>query len=138
MAGLCGGQVSYGESRGLGPRDRAQLRRLLLWQLVFALIAIVATAPFGLAAVGSSAIGAGVCLLANWVFALRVFRRYRADAPTELALRIYVAEIGKIVLILALFTLAFITLRNLNLPALLGAYFAVQVLPAVFASRPAA
>ncbi len=128
--------MSYGESRGLGPRDRAQLRRLLLWQSVFALVAVVAAAPFGGWAATSAAIGAGVCLLANWVFALRVFRRYRADAPTELALRIYMAEIGKIVLILGLFTLAFVTLPSLNLPALLGAYFAVQVLPALFASRP--
>lgn len=130
--------MSDGESRGLGPRDRAQLRRLLLWQAVFALVAIAAAAPFGVVAAKSAAIGAGVCLLANWVFALRVFRRYRADAPTELALRIYIAEIGKIVLILALFTLAFVTLTHLNLPALLGAYFAVQVLPALFASRPSA
>jgi hypothetical protein len=37
----------------------------------------------------------------------------------------------------SLFALAFATLANLNLPALLGTYFAVQVLPALFASRPA-
>jgi ATP synthase protein I len=108
-----------------------------VWQLVFGAMAVLVTIPFGGIAVVSAAIGAGVCLLANWVFALRVFRRYRAAAPTELALRIYVAEIVKIALILGLFALAFVTLANLNLPALLGAYFAVQVLPALFASRPA-
>ena len=48
----------------------------------------------------------------------------------------YGAEIVKIVLILALFAVAFATLKDLNLPALLGAYFAVQVMPALFASRP--
>jgi ATP synthase protein I len=128
--------VSAADSRGIGPRDRTQLRRLLTWQLLFALAAVAAAAPFGLGALGSAAIGAGVCLLANWVFALRVFRRYRAAAPTELALRIYIAEIVKIALILGLFALAFATLADLNLPALLGAYFAVQVLPALFASRP--
>ncbi|WP_295538606.1 ATP synthase subunit I [uncultured Thiohalocapsa sp.] len=126
-----------GDSRGLGPRDRAQLRRLLTWQGVFAVLAIALAAPFGATVVESAAIGAGVCLLANWVFALRVFRHYRAQAPTELALRIYAAEIVKIALILGLFALAFATLANLNLPALLGTYFAVQVLPALFASRPA-
>ncbi|WP_322789074.1 ATP synthase subunit I [Thiohalocapsa halophila] len=126
-----------GDSRGLGPRDRAQLRRLLLWQVAFALVALMLAAPFGVTAFKSAAIGAGVCLLANWVFALRVFRQYRAQAPTELALRIYSAEIIKVVLILGLFALAFATLANLNLPALLGTYFAVQVLPALFASRPA-
>ena len=129
--------MSSGDSRGLGPRDQVQLRRLLVWQLVFGAMAVLVTIPFGVIAVVSAAIGAGVCLLANWVFALRVFRRYRAAAPTELALRIYVAEIVKIALILGLFALAFVTLANLNLPALLGASFAVQVLPALFASRPA-
>jgi ATP synthase protein I len=129
--------VNDGFSRGIGPRDRTQLRRLWQAQAVFAFVAIIAAVPFGGAALMSAAIGAGVCLLANWVFALRVFRGYRADAPTALALRIYVAEMVKIGLILGLFALAFATLANLNLPALLGAYFAVQVLPALFASRPA-
>lgn len=129
--------MNSGDSRGLGPHDRVQLRRLLLWQGAFALTAVVLAAPFGVTALKSAAIGAGVCLLANWVFALRVFRSYRAQAPAELASRIYAAEIIKIVLILGLFALAFATLANLNLPALLGTYFAVQVLPALFASRPA-
>lgn len=104
--------------------------------MVFAIAAIAIGLPFGTMAVVSAAIGAGACLLANWVFALRVFRRYRAQQPGELVLRMYGAEIVKIVLILALFSLAFATLEDLNLPALLGAYFAVQVLPALFASRP--
>jgi ATP synthase protein I len=128
--------VISGDSRGIGPRDRAQLRRLLFWQLAFAVAAVLTAAPFGLTTLESAAIGAGVCLLANWVFALRVFRRYCAQAPSELALRIYAAEIVKIFLVLGLFTLAFVTLADLNLPALLGTYFAVQVLPALFASRP--
>lgn len=125
-----------GDSRGLGPRDRIQIRRLLGWQVAFGGAALVLAAPFGIAAFKSAAIGAGICLLANWVFALRVFRRYRAQAPAELALRIYSAEIIKIALILGLFALAFATLANLNLPTLLGTYFAVQILPALFASRP--
>ncbi len=133
---LCGGQVNSETSLGMGPRDRAQLRRLLLWQLAFAAAAVLVAAPFGFPAFQSAAIGAGVCLLANWLFALRVFRRYRAQAPAELALRIYTAEIVKIFLVLGLFALAFITLADLTLPALLGTYFAVQVLPALFASRP--
>ncbi len=126
-----------GDSHGLGPRDRTQLRRLLAWQIILAAAALTLAMLFGVTAVKSAAIGAGVCLLANWVFALRVFRQYRAQAPMELALRIYTAEIVKIGIILGLFALAFATLANLNLPALLGTYFAVQVLPALFASRPA-
>jgi ATP synthase protein I len=108
----------------------------MLWQAVFATTAVLVALPFGFAALKSAAIGAGVCLFANWVFALRVFRRYRAQQPGELAMQIYGAEVIKIVLILALFSVAFATLEDLNLPALLGTYFAVQVLPALFASRP--
>jgi ATP synthase protein I len=113
-----------------------QLKRLLQWQIAFAVGAVLISLPFGVLALKSSAIGAGVCLLANWAFAFRVFRRYRAQQPGEIVLRMYGAEIIKIVLILALFSVAFVTVEDLNLPALLGAYFAVQVLPALFASRP--
>ena len=120
----------------IGPVNRAQLKRLLLWQAVFALLAVMAAVPFGVMALMSAAIGAGVCLLANWIFALRVFRRYSAQAPGDLVLRMYGAEVIKIVMILGLFSVAFATVEDLNLPALLGAYFAVQVLPALFASRP--
>lgn len=113
-----------------------QLKRLLQWQVAFALIAALVALPFGTKALVSAAIGGGVCLLANWLFALRVFRRYRAQQPGELVMRMYGAEVVKIFTILALFSLAFVTLQDLNLPALLGTYFAVQVLPALFASRP--
>ncbi|MGB5737025.1 MAG: ATP synthase subunit I [Thiohalocapsa sp.] len=109
---------------------------MLLWQAVFALLALLAAVPFGAMALLSAATGAGVCLLANWIFALRVFRRYNAQAPGDLVLRMYSAEIIKIVMILGLFSVAFATVEDLNLPALLGAYVAVQVLPALFASRP--
>lgn len=123
---------------GLGPADRAQLERLLLWQAVFALLSVLIALPFGVVALKSAGIGAGVCLLANWVFAQRVFRRYRAQQPGELVLRMYGAEVVKIALILTLFAAAFATIEQLNLPALLGAYVAVQVLPAFFATRPVA
>lgn len=122
----------------LGQPDRIQLKRLLMWQVVLALLAVLIALPFGVTALKSAGIGAGVCLLANWVFAQRVFRRYRAQQPGELVVRMYGAEVVKIVLILAFFAVAFATIETLNLPALLGAYFAVQVLPALLATRPAA
>lgn len=109
---------------------------MLQWQVVFAAIAILTALPFGAMALQSAALGAGVCLLANWIFALRVFRSYRAQAPGDLVMRMYSAEIIKILIILGLFSVAFATVEDLNLPALLGTYFAVQVLPALFASRP--
>ncbi len=100
------------------------------------MIAVLTAVPFGAMALQSAAIGAAICLLANWIFALRVFSRYSAQAPDELVLRMYGAEVIKIVMILGLFSVAFATVEDLNLPAMLGTYFAVQVLPALFASRP--
>ena len=79
-------------------------------------------------------IGAVVCLLANSIFALWVFRRYRAQELGSLLMRFYGAEIIKLALILGLFAAAFVSIEGLNVPALLVAYLAVQVLPAVFAS----
>jgi ATP synthase protein I len=124
----------------IGPVNRAQLKRLLQWQVAIAVVAVLIAIPFakvfGVVTLVSVSIGAGVCLLANWAFALRVFTRYRAQQPGELVVGIYAAEIIKIVMILGLFSIAFASIEDLNLPALLGTYFAVQVLPALFASRP--
>lgn len=100
------------------------------------LIATPLTAVYGFMILISVVIGGVVCLLANWAFALRVFRRYRAQQAGELVMGMYAAEIIKILIILGLFSIAFATIEDLNLPALLGTYFAVQVLPALFASRP--
>jgi ATP synthase protein I len=136
LRGLCRRVPIQTHADPIGRLDRVQLKRLLQWQIAFALIAVLIALPFGTTALVSAAIGGGVCLLANWVFALRVFRRYRAQQPGELVMRMYGAEVVKVFLILASFSVAFMTLQDLNLPALLGTYFAVQVLPALFASRP--
>lgn len=109
---------------------------MLIAQFVVAGVAVLASLPLGFVALRSVAIGAGVCLIANLLFARRVFRQYRAQQPGELVLRMYGAEVLKIGLILALFALAFATIEPLNLPALLAAYAAVQIVPALFATRP--
>jgi ATP synthase protein I len=80
-------------------------------------------------------IGAAVCTLANGVFAFGVFGRYRAAQPGQLVMRFYAAEVLKIVVILALFGAAIALIEGLNLPALLGSYFLVQVLPVLLASQ---
>ena len=118
--------------------DVLQVKRVLWTQLIVGLIAIAVALPFGAPAALSALIGAAVCLLANMVFAFWVFRKYRAQEAGMLVMRMYGAEIAKIVLILVLFAVAFATIEGLNLPALLGAYFAVQVLSPLFAARSGA
>ena len=114
--------------------DVLQAKRVLATQLGLTLILSAVALPFGGLVALSVLIGGGICLLANALFAFWVFRQYRAQEPGSLVLRFYGAEIFKLSLILGLFALAFATIEGLNLPALLAAYFAVQVLPAVFAS----
>jgi ATP synthase protein I len=115
--------------------DVLQAKRVLIVQLALTLILAVAALPLGISVALSVLIGAAVCLLANTIFAFWVFRQYRAQDPRSLAMRFYGAEAIKLSLVLGLFVVAFTTSDSLNIPALLVAYFAVQVLPAVFASR---
>ena len=115
--------------------DALQVRRVLIVQLTMTLVLPAVSLPFGTSVASSVLVGAAVCLVANVVFAFWVFRGYRAQEPGRLLLRFYGAEIVKLGLILGLFAAAYATIGEwLNLPALLIAYFAVQVLPAVFAS----
>ncbi len=116
------------------PPDALQAKRVLSIQVVMTLV-LSATALFfnGITA-ASVLIGGGVCTLANGAFAFMIFRRYRAQEPGLLVMRFYGAEIGKIAIVLLLFAAAFALIDGLNLPALLGAYFVVQVFPALLAS----
>lgn len=115
--------------------DAAQVKRVLKIQFITALAAVLFGSLFGLSVALSVLIGAGVCLLANTVFALWVFRDYRAEEPGGLLMRFYGAEVAKIAIILGLFAVAFVTIEGLNLLALLGGYFVVQVLPSVVAAQ---
>ncbi|NCA69281.1 MAG: F0F1 ATP synthase assembly protein I [Sphingobacteriia bacterium] len=116
-------------------RNAFQARRILKLQMIFALVALAIALPFGASIVLSALVGAGSCLIANAMFAALVFRAYRAQEPARLVLRIYSAEILKLGMILALFTIAFVTLDGLNLPTLVGAYLAVQVIPTLVAAQ---
>ena len=114
--------------------DALQAKRILVTQLALSLILSAAALPFGLSVALSILIGGVVCLAANSAFAFWVFRQYRARELGSLMMRFYAAEIVKLSLVLGLFAIVFMTIEGLNLPALLAAYFAVQVLPAGFAS----
>lgn len=115
--------------------DAFRAKRLLQIQLILGL-ALVALALLLRASVAVSVlVGAGSCLVANALFAALVFRGYRAQEPARLVMRIYGAEVLKIGLILGLFTVAFVTLDGLSLPALLGAYLALQVAPTLIAAQ---
>lgn len=112
-----------------------QARQILRIQSIFGLILTIIALPFGSPVAISVLIGAGTCWLANALLVVWVFRAYRAQAPERLVLRFYSAEVAKIALILVLFGVAFAIYDELNIPALLGAYFLVQVIPTLIAAR---
>lgn len=111
--------------------DVLLVKGILAVQLALTLILPVAALAFG-ASVGLSAlVGAAICASATAAFAFWAFRDIGMQAPGVLVGRLYVAEIAKIFLVLGLFVAAFAAIGDLNIPALVGAYFAVQVLPPV-------
>ncbi|WP_373507573.1 ATP synthase subunit I [Thiocapsa sp.] len=115
--------------------DALQAKRVLKFQILLGVASVIFALPFGVSVAISVLVGAGSCLVANALFAALVFRGYRAQEPARLVMRIYGAEILKIVVILGLFTIAFVTLDDLNVPVLLGAYLAVQVVPTLIAAQ---
>jgi ATP synthase protein I len=114
--------------------DVLQAKRILIAQLALTLLLTAAALIFGTSVALSVLFGGAVCLLANTIFAFLIFRQYRAQDAGALVGRFYGAEVVKLSLILGLFAIAFATKAGINPPALLVAYFAVQVLPAVVAS----
>jgi ATP synthase protein I len=116
--------------------DALQAKRVLAIQLA-ATLGLAALGTLVSASVGLSAlIGAGTGTLANAMFAFWVFGRYGAQDPGLLLMRFYGAEILKVALILAAFVAAFVYIEGLHIPTLLGAFFVVQVVPALLASQP--
>jgi len=89
--------------------------------------------PFGASIALSVLIGAGVCFVANLAFAYWLLRGDPSEDTAMIGARIYGAEIAKLGLILALFTVSFVTIEGLSPLALIAAYFAAQVLPALLA-----
>jgi ATP synthase protein I len=110
-------------------------KRFLKVQAVLGSLAVAIALPFGGPVAVSVLIGAGSCLLANLLFAAWMFRGYRAQEPERLLLRCYGAEIAKLAVLLGLFTVAFLTVEGLNIPALLAAYLGTQIASSLIAAQ---
>ncbi len=107
--------------------------RMLVLQVVLTLILAVSGLALSQDAALSILIGGGACILATALFAATVFGPYRAGRPEALLGKIVGAEIGKLLLVVGIFVYAFAKVKGLVVPAMLAAYFAVQVLPAMIA-----
>lgn len=116
--------------------DALQARKILKAQTIIGLTLVFAMLPFSRSVALSVLIGSGSCLLANVLSAAWIFRAYRAQESARLVMRFYTAEILKITSVLVMFAVAWATLDNLNIPALLGAYVATQVMSVLIAAHP--
>lgn len=112
-----------------------QAKRVLKVQALVGLGTVAIALPFGGSVALSALIGAAVCVLANALFAVSVFRGYRAQEPERILLRFYGAEVAKLALILGLFGIVFVTAKGLSLPVLLGAYLVAQVAAPIIAAQ---
>ncbi len=115
--------------------DRLKAKRVLLTQLVLSVLLSAAGLVIGRQFALSALIGAGAGTLANAFFAFWVFRRYRAQEPEMLLMRLYGAEMAKVALIVAVFSVAFLSIDTLNIPVLLTAFVIIQVIAPLLGSR---
>lgn len=113
--------------------DRRGIKRLLLIQL-FATLAVTMVAWIIQADAALSAVIGGLSSLAgNLLFALWIFGPYQAQKPGGLLSRFYLAELAKLITIGLVFAAAIVWLKPLNVAALFGSFFVVQVLSPLLA-----
>jgi F0F1-type ATP synthase assembly protein I len=104
-------------------------------QALLGLLAVIAVLPFGSHVVVSVLIGSVTCLISNALMAFLIFKKYSAQRPERVLLRMYGSEAAKLVLISGIFVAAFTTLDGLNVSALLAAYFVTQIASTIIASQ---
>ena len=119
--------------KALGSRQIQVPLRILVLQAVLTVILALSGLALSRETAMSILIGGGACILATALFAATVFGPYQAGRPEALLGRIVGAEIGKLILLVGIFVFAIAKVKGLVVPAMLGAYFAAQVLPAMIA-----
>lgn len=79
----------------------------------------------------SALAGGMVATLANTWFAIKVFRVGTNETPETVLATFYVGEIYKFVFTGAMFVVAFVLIKPLNIVAFMGLYFLIHMTPAV-------
>lgn len=113
--------------------DIRRAKRILVIQVVLTLTLAGAATLYDSAAAVSALIGGAITTVANGLFAVLVFGRYRAQEAGKLVFRFYGAELLKLGFVVLMFAATFAWIAPLNLVALFGAFFLVQVLPPLLA-----
>ena len=121
------------DQRDLSPKKQARqsAARFVLAQLIATMVLSVALLIYDYTAAYSALAGGVIATLANAWFAVKVFRVKANETPETLLATFYVGEIYKFVFTGAMFVIAFVLIKPLNVVALLGIYFLIHMTPAV-------
>lgn len=113
--------------------DIRRAKRILIIQVVLTLVLAAGATLYDATAGLSALIGGGITTVGNGLFAAMVFGRYRAQEAGKLVFRFYGAELLKLGFVVLMLALTYVWVAPLNLAALFGAFFLVQVLPPLLA-----
>ena len=117
--------------------DVKRARRILITQALCTVLVAGVALALSLTAGISALIGGATATLANALFAVGVFARYRAQNPGKLMFRFYGAELLKLLFVALAFGVVFSWVRPLHAVALLGAFLVVQIVPPMLVNRVA-
>jgi ATP synthase protein I len=115
--------------------DAHRAKRILVAQVVTTLVVTLVGLLFGPREGLFALIGGAIALIANALFAFRVFGRYRASEPGKLVGQFYGGELLKLGFVALAFAAVILLSDVLSPLAFFGAFFVVQVLPPVLANR---
>jgi ATP synthase protein I len=106
---------------------RPPLLRLTAVQALILLLLAVAVLPFGRVYTVSVLAGGGIQIAASTYFAWKAFQYQGARQLAKTVQSMYRGETGKVLLTAALFALAFVFLRPVNMATLVAAYVALAL-----------
>jgi len=115
--------------------NATQARQLVLKQLIFAMVLVIAGAFFSLQAALSILLGGMASALPNAFFSKQFFSSYRADKSQRLLMNIYAAELSKLLFTASIFLGVMLLYKQVQPLLLFAAYLLVHMFPAVYAVK---
>jgi ATP synthase protein I len=106
-----------------------QALRFIITQLAATIVLFVVSLTFDFTIAYSSLTGGLIATLANAWFALKVYRVKPTVTPEILLSTFYVGEIYKFIFTGAMFIMAFVLIKPLNVVALLVTYLLIHMTP---------
>ena len=114
---------------------RFRARKFLFVQGCILLASIGLAMPFGILVARDVLCGGMAAILGNLALIRWVFKRYRASYPGALIKQFFIGESVRFAVIVVIFLAVIQGFDDVNMVALLAAFFIVQVVPAILANK---